>query len=267
MLQDMIRTKLTQNLGTMTSDIVEETSLAAESILGFPDEWTEIRPMDPIYYLVARVSSRVFAGAPLCRDPMWLRIAVSYTVLAFDAARALRFWPERIRPFVHWFVPECARLRKEVWEARRVLGPEIDKMKREWEQLRKDDGGRRLNKNTISMMLDVAKGRPVDLVETQLGLTAAAMHTTTDMTVQVLYQLCTYPKYVEPMREEIERVLQESGGSLRKKTALYELKFMDSFLKETQRLKPTSLTPSVYRLRMSCCLMAPFFLKVATSLS
>lgn len=241
MLQDMIRTKLTQSLGTMTSEIVEETALAAESILGFPSEWTEIRPMEPIYRLVARVSSRVFAGTRLCRDPAWLEIAVSYTVLAFDAARALRFWPERIRPLVHWFVPECGRLRKAVKSARCVLGPEIDIMKQQWEKA-KNQSGKRSSKNTISMMLDVAKGRPVDLIEAQLGLTAAAMHTTTDMTVEVLYQLYTHPKFFEPMREEIERVLQESGGSLTKKTALYELKFMDSFLKETQRLKPTSLS-------------------------
>ncbi|KAB2572027.1 Cytochrome P450 monooxygenase pyr3 [Lasiodiplodia theobromae] len=242
MLQDMIRTKLTQSLGTMTSEIVEETALAAESILGFPSEWTEVRPIEPIYRLVARVSSRVFAGTRLCRDSAWLEIAVSYTVLAFDAARALRFWPERIRPLVHWFVPECCRLRKAVQIARSVLGPEIGNMKQQWEQAKEIQSGKRTSKNTISMMLDVAKGRPVDLIEAQLGLTAAAMHTTTDMTVEVLYQLCTHPEFFEPMREEIERVLRESGGSLTKKTALYELKFMDSFLKETQRLKPTSLT-------------------------
>ena len=48
-----------------------------------------------------------------------------------------------------------------------------------------------------------------------------------------LYNLTTYPEYVEPLREEIETVIQEQGWS---KASVSEMRKLDSFVKETMRL-------------------------------
>ena len=48
-----------------------------------------------------------------------------------------------------------------------------------------------------------------------------------------LYNLATYPEYVEPLREEIETVIQEQGWS---KASVSKMTKLDSFVKETMRL-------------------------------
>jgi hypothetical protein len=45
--------------------------------------------------------------------------------------------------------------------------------------------------------------------------------------------LATYPEYVQPLREEIETVIQEQGWS---KASVSEMTKLDSFVKETMRL-------------------------------
>lgn len=67
-------------------------------------------------------------------------------------------------------------------------------------------------------------------------------------TCHALYDLACRPEYVEPLREEINEVLQEDGydvngdGSLKlKKTSMSKLRKLDSFIKESQRLSPPGL--------------------------
>ena len=52
-----------------------------------------------------------------------------------------------------------------------------------------------------------------------------------------LYNLATYPEYVQPLREEIEAVIQEQGWS---KASITKMTKLDSFVKETMRLSPVS---------------------------
>ncbi len=49
----------------------------------------------------------------------------------------------------------------------------------------------------------------------------------------VLYNLCRYPEYVQPLREEIEAV-----GQVATDNQNHEMPYLDSFLKETARLNP-----------------------------
>jgi hypothetical protein len=57
-----------------------------------------------------------------------------------------------------------------------------------------------------------------------------------------------HPEYIQPLREEIEQLMADEGhefsedGSVRmKKKSLAKLKKLDSFLKESQRMKPLGL--------------------------
>ena len=52
---------------------------------------------------------------------------------------------------------------------------------------------------------------------------------------QSLYNLAYYPEYVQPLREEIEAVIQEQGWS---KASVAMMTKLDSFVKETMRLSP-----------------------------
>ena len=52
-------------------------------------------------------------------------------------------------------------------------------------------------------------------------------------TVQVVYNLCTMPDYIQPLRVEAQTALRESGEVWSMET-LSKLRRLDSFLKESQ---------------------------------
>lgn len=221
---------------------------AADKVLGSPTDWKTIVMLQPCMEMVARISSRVFLGLPLCRDPRWLRISVDYTFDAFQGGRVLRYWPERLRPYVHWFLSDCRKLRATVRKAQELAKPVLKEMKVEWEQ-QQASGEKKPATNVIHMMLDAAMkiDYPIDKVDfviSQLGLSAAAVHTTTDMVTQTLLDICCYPEYLEPLRNEIDALMDANGGVLDNNTKLSDLRFMDSFMKEVQRIKPVGVSKS-----------------------
>ena len=81
-----------------------------------------------------------------------------------------------------------------------------------------------------------------DAVSAMISLAFASTHTTVDLLCNVIYDLAAHPECIEPLRREIDQVLAEDGGW--KKTTLYKMKLMDSFLKETQRMNPVQLSAS-----------------------
>ncbi|OMP85357.1 Ent-kaurene oxidase [Diplodia seriata] len=87
-------------------------------------------------------------------------------------------------------------------------------------------------------MDEVAKGRPYDPVVNQLFFSVVALHTTGDLITHAILDLVTHPEVIEDLRDEVRQVLKEDGW---KKTSLYKMKLMDSFLKESQRLNPPGL--------------------------
>lgn len=57
------------------------------------------------------------------------------------------------------------------------------------------------------------------------------------MLTQLMFDLAQHPEYIQPMREEVIDVLGKHGW---KKTSLYNMKLIDSVLKECQRLRPVN---------------------------
>ena len=92
-------------------------------------------------------------------------------------------------------------------------------------------------------MLDDAKGAEKDkafLSSIQLKLSFAAIHTSAAAPLQLLYDLCTMPKYIGILREELHEVLKQHGNL--GKQALLKLEKMDSMMKESQRFNPLLLS-------------------------
>lgn len=187
---------------------------------------------------VARLSSRVFLGDRLCRDEEWLRITKSYTVTAFQAAQALRVYPRYLRKLAHWFLPECQMVRKQLVEAQNIITPIIEERRRA-RRAATEAGQSAPEYNDAIDWADqeaaLKRSTQYDPVIFQLILSVAAIHTTTDLTCQVILDLAKNPEIIQPLREEIVSVLGAEGW---KKTALYNLKLLDSCIKESQRMKP-----------------------------
>lgn len=198
-------------------------------------EWRTVAIKGQLNLLVARISARVFLGPELCRDPAWLKIAISHIMTGSMAALSLRMFPSFLRPFVTWVLPPCRSLRSQVQQARDLIRPVIERRKQEKAAavLR---GDRPVQYNDGIEWADMyANGRTFDRVDLQLGLSIAAVHNTTDLLAQVVYDLASNPELVERLRSEAIQVLGQGGWS---KTSLYNLKLLDSVIKESQRIKP-----------------------------
>lgn len=171
----------------------------------------------------------------------WQRISVMYTVDAFMAAKALNNWPAPLRPIVHWFMPECKKIREEVKLAKALIGPEVDRRRKELAA----NGGKPRRKvlDSVDWFTASAKGQEFDFANAELSLAMASIHTTSNVLAFAMYDLVENPQYMPLLREEIKRVYEAEGKW--EKSTLFKLRLMDSFLKESMRLHPHNLGKQV----------------------
>lgn len=186
--------------------------------------------------IVSRMSSRVFMGEDLCKDEKWLKVSMDYTVRLFQTGDSLRAWPRWARPYVHWFLPSCQAVRKTLQEARDLLQPYIERRKAAKEEAIAE--GRPSPFDDAIEWFEKEYGSKSDPATEQIRLSLVAIHTTTDLLLETMFNISLHPELLKPLREEIATVLSAEGL---KKTALYNLKLMDSVIKETQRLRPVGL--------------------------
>ncbi|KAJ4252797.1 hypothetical protein NW762_010703 [Fusarium torreyae] len=246
--QTIITKDLTKHLNKITEPLAAETSMTLEQLFTDEAEWHTIPMRETVLRLVARISSRVFLGTELCRNEEWLRITRDYTVVGFLASEELRQWPGFTRPLVHWFLPGCQKLRKEVQKARSIIQGTVDRRRQHEKELLAAGQAMPVYDDAIEWLekAAAAKGITCDLAASQLGLSLAAIHTTTDLLTQVLTRICQNPDILEPLREEMTSALREDGWN---KTSLYKMKLLDSVIKESQRMKPTEIV-SMMRLAL-----------------
>ncbi|KAH7389954.1 GA14-synthase [Pyrenochaeta sp. MPI-SDFR-AT-0127] len=233
------RHQLTQQLMRVTKVVSDECVAALQDLYGTSKNWHEINMRQNNLHMMARVTSRIFLGEELCRDPDWLRITSTYSVVAFRAVEELRFWPSLLRPLVQWFLPHCTASRALVEEARKLIGPVLQK-RRKAKAEAAERGEKTEFNDAISWIEDLAQefSAEYDPVCAQLSLSTAALHSTTDFFTQVTLDIAKDPTLIEALRAEITTVLANGTWN---KNSLYNLKLMDSVLKESQRLKPIAV--------------------------
>jgi hypothetical protein len=202
-------------------------------------DWHMVPLKSMVLDIVARLSSRIFTGAELCRDPSWLKISAEYTVYAMRAVHEMRRWNPAARPIVHWFLPSCRKLRSKIKEARKIVNAVLEK--------RRADQAAGITSpeynDALKWFEDQAKGRPYDPAIAQMVLVFVSAHTTTDLLTQVLFDLAQHPELIEPLRKETISVLSKDGW---KGVSQHSLQLLDSVVKETQRLKPIGISRSCH---------------------
>lgn len=182
--------------------------------------------------VVARVSSRVFVGPELCTNEDWLDVSVNYTGHAMAAVEALAKWPSFLRPLVYRFLPDIRIAKKEFARAHEILAPVFQKRREQNRKAREAGEANSKIADTIGWFDEVAKGRSYNETQAQLGLSFAAIHTTSEMVSGVITDLCDHPEWIDPVREEMAAAIKEHGWS---KKALQNMKLLDSLMKESQR--------------------------------
>ncbi|KAJ0384320.1 hypothetical protein COL922a_008644 [Colletotrichum nupharicola] len=188
--------------------------------------------------LVARLSSLVFLGSDICHDEKWLRITKEFTTTSFAAAAKLNMLPWVLRPLANLLDPSCQQVRAFIAEAEGILLPVIESRRKVKEAAKLAGKPVPVFNDTIEWAEAEWQGTQYDPVAFQLMISFVAIHTTYDLLGRVLLLVAEHQETIKPLRQEMVEVLQAEGWS---KTALNHMKLLDSTIKESQRISPTSL--------------------------
>lgn len=237
LIEDMVRVKLTQNLAKLIVPISDEASLSFDDIWGKSPDWTETTLKSDMLTLISRLSAVVFTGGELSHSVEWQKITVEVTVNGFLGVVECRSFPRALQHLVSLFMPHAVRARTNLQRGKALIQQILDRRAREQQEGLSTNTPAPKYSDAISWLDELAatgKYPKSDPAQLQLSLAMAAIHTSTDLLTQTLYNICAYPELVQPLREEIIRVIGASGWT---KQALQELRLMDSLLKETQRIQ------------------------------
>lgn len=229
---------LTLLLGNFVLAMNEQCVFGFEKYMPPCHEWTAVKPYHIFARIVALISGRVLVGEELCRNESWIRLSMEFSSHAFGAARKLRAgnkypWSMMLASYTEPAVAGILARRKEAEDLLRPICEERLRRQNDPKWQRPHDG--------IQWLLDSHShsGESVDeVVKSQLRLTMAAIHNTTMSVTNDLFDLLEHPEYVEILREEVQSVLEEEKGWT--KQALTKLRKMDSFMKESQRMNPST---------------------------
>ncbi|EUC27580.1 hypothetical protein COCCADRAFT_111322 [Bipolaris zeicola 26-R-13] len=236
-LMHSIKADLTPSLKRLNEHISAEIDNAMERFMPPCEDWTKLAIYENLTNIIAQVSGRLFVGREYCRDPEYLDIAVNFTNETTTAAFAVKNCNKWLRPFKASRLPEIQQLQNRHKRATKFFEP-IIRQRQESDQKNSDD--------MLQWLMDRAKSSNISmdissLIRQQLTLTVAAIHTTAMTATNSLFCLAAMPEYIEPLREEIQTVLDDNGGSLTPR-ALQQLVKLDSFIKEVGRWYPFSIS-------------------------
>ncbi|KAK2868056.1 hypothetical protein FQN49_003207 [Arthroderma sp. PD_2] len=229
---DVAKKKLNQN--AQCEIMREHIEESLEEVWGDDEDWHTVDWPKNAVKFVARMSSAVFVGSELSRDPEWQNLIVTYTINTFMGVRALRSYPAFLHPFVRWLLPECRKCQAQVCEARRMLDP-IFKARIKAERPSENGEKPIVHNDTFQWLRDAAAGRPFDHSSAQLAFAVSALHTTTELLKQSLLDICTHPELIQPIRDEVKEAVDKDGWTT---ASLFKMQLLDSVVKESQRLKP-----------------------------
>ncbi|KAJ6563057.1 cytochrome P450 [Mycena vulgaris] len=227
-----VLSKLTRNLGRRFPDIQDEMICAFDDVLDLegPD-WKAIPVISAVTGIVARVSGRLFVGLPLCRDPEYLKFSIKHTVDVAVVGQLLGYLP----PFmIRILGPLISSRKKNTRQAMKLMGPLVLERITMFEEYGADWSGK--PNDLISWLLETAQPQQrtvPQVIQRVLTVIMGAIHSSSFTFAEALLDLATYSDYIQPLREEVERVIGKHGWT---KAALADMHKIDSFLRESQRI-------------------------------
>jgi len=201
----------------------------------FCPDWTEVGINQIFVDVVAKVSGRIFVGPELSSDPGYLEAASNYTYDLMNAVNAIKKMKPWLRPLLAPRCKEVRQLREREHRAEKYFRPLIEERIR----ARKTDANWDAPDDMLQWMINRMTDTTTlsEIARTQLGLTFAAIHTTTMVATNIVFTLAVTPEYMQPLREEIRNAMANNDGKITTRT-LQQLVKLDSYMKEVTRHYP-----------------------------
>ncbi|KAJ0340086.1 hypothetical protein COL922a_003722 [Colletotrichum nupharicola] len=233
-----VKASLTPALPRLNALISDEVVESMRLELPQSTEWTEVNINAKLLRIIAMASGRVFIGPELCRDERYIDASINYTIDLMTAVHVVAFLPGPLRPILARFLPQVKQLNRRIAEAEGVFRPIVDARKQA-----KAAGGDDYQEpdDMLQWMMNAqakfGQSTNRQLAQNQLGISFAAIHTTSLTTTNALYWLAAKPELIPILRDDVQKSLLESGGQF-SNPALQGMKKLDSFLREVLRCSP-----------------------------
>ncbi|KAI1793082.1 cytochrome P450 [Ganoderma leucocontextum] len=235
---DIIREKLTRTLPTILPDVVDELEHAVPRYIPTEgEEWTTVNVMTTMQNIVARASSRVFVGIPLCRNEEYLDMSISFTRDVSSDRKIMNRTPRILKPLI-------GRLLSKTNQTIGRAMPHIQSVMSERRALMKELGDDWPDKpnDMLQWIIDEGVARnqsDVSIVKRIFLVNFAAIHTSSTSITHALFDLASMPECIPTLREEIESVIATDGWT---KAAMGNMWKLDSLFRESSRHHGINLT-------------------------
>jgi cytochrome P450 len=233
-LVNIIKTKLSKNEDAIPI-LKEVLSEALELHWGTEKTWHTIDWQEDTTALISRASASVFAGIRISRNKEWLKITTSYVMDYFTAVGKLREWPLWLHPVVHWCLPLSRSCKRHMKQGRTILDTELERRLIEKQGSLEVGTNHPLDHNVLEWTTASTKPQVLEPIVLQLGLAVAALFTTSEALRQTILEISKQPKLILELREEINEAISRYGWTAK---ALFEMRLLDSVMKEAQRTLP-----------------------------
>ncbi|KAF8463174.1 cytochrome P450 [Russula ochroleuca] len=237
---DVIRSKLTRNIAVTFKEVREELIMAMDDFIPTCDgeiaEWVKVVIQETIERVICRATNCIFVDVRDCRDYDYQTLNSTFAVNVVKFGMIISLFPKPLKPIVSRMISNLpSQIQQEIGFIRPMVEERFAKMEEygeDWDDKPND---------MLMWLMSEAKGveRSFEGVARRLLLVNFAAISATSLTfTQMLYRLLANPKYVEPLRQEVDAVIREEGWT---KAGIDKMHKIDSFLRETQRLDGLTL--------------------------
>ncbi|OHF04561.1 ent-kaurene oxidase [Colletotrichum orchidophilum] len=239
----VVKADLTRHIPLLTQELSGEVQRSIHEALGSNAQYTEVNVFPKLLRVVAIVSGLAFVGSDMYRQEEYITNSITFTVDLFGAIAKLKAWPNwgPVRAIAARFIAPVKRLHIHRQKAYDYFIPRI-------QERRKATAGQEAGekpKDMLQWMINKAdkfgikNDEEIAMILILLGV--AAIHTTTLTVVHILYDLIGHcPEVITELRKEIQTAMDGQGGKITTE-ALYQMKLLDSVMRESARLNPTNV--------------------------
>ncbi|PPR07181.1 hypothetical protein CVT26_012611 [Gymnopilus dilepis] len=228
---NVIRTPLTKNIAPQFSVITDEIATAFKELVpAISSDWISVPALKAITKVICRTTNRYLVGLPLARNADFTDLIEKFTLDIYLGGQIISLFPTILKPLA---ARVFTRVPSDIEQFTAHLRPVVET------ELRKANQGEK-NENVVSWLLEEAAAQDLtpsvlDIAVRVLAINFVAIHTASNALTHALYYLAAYPQYADPMREEVQAIMDSNSEELSRE-ALANMHKLDSFLKETQRL-------------------------------
>ncbi|KAL9057834.1 MAG: hypothetical protein Q9162_002064, partial [Coniocarpon cinnabarinum] len=253
-LKRRLRSNLPQLHETLKEGAEESIKIGfeTESMVDADADWKEVHLYSSATRIFLNLNNYILVGKDLATQHGYLETSLEWSEDATMTEEILQFTPSFLHPSVLLFIESIPRSNKLTFALFRLVGKIIhwrhakDKFmkyllpvveqrlqeRREHPDLKDEE-----HHDCIAWICEKMKDRsPLVIARHTMALTFAATHQPPMLLMFTLYNLCKYPEYLEPLRQEALE-----AANWRTDNQNLEMPLLDSFIKETARMEPGSL--------------------------